>query len=174
MAPSKGRNAARPRALEINQSSVQWLAAAASRYVFGAPGNERKTMKNVMDIIERFQTQHALQEERDMETSSVTENGAASPSVRNKNSIFETEEVRVGTVAVPGNTEWSPPHDGWDRLIVMLGKVGQLSSDGDRAFPARGTWIPANSNFTVPNETDQTRTLLIVEFNNVKGEALTE
>jgi hypothetical protein len=131
-------------------------------------------MKNVMDIIERFQTQHALQEERQMENSNVAGKGAAVPIVPGKNSIFETEEVRVGTVVVPGNTEWSTPHDGRDRLVVMLGKVAQLPSGSDQAFPARGTWIPANSNFKVPNKTDQTRTLLIVEFNNVGGEALTE
>jgi hypothetical protein len=131
-------------------------------------------MKNVMDIIERFQTHHALQEEREMENANVTGKGAAAPSVPGKNSIFETEEVRVGTVAVPGNTEWSPPHDGRDRLVVMLGKARQLPSDSDQAFPARGTWIPANSNFKVPNETDKTRTLLIVEFSDVDREPPTE
>jgi hypothetical protein len=125
-------------------------------------------MKNVMDIIERFQTQHALQEEREMENSNVTGKGAASPSVPGNSSIFETEEVRVSMAAVPNNTEWSPPHDGRDRLIVPLGKMVQaLASDGDPAFPARGTWIPANSNFKVPNTTEQTRTLLIVEFHEV-------
>jgi hypothetical protein len=131
-------------------------------------------MKNVMDIIERFQTHHALQEEREMENANVTGKGAAALSVPGKNSIFETEEVRVGTVAVPGNTEWSPPRDGRDRLVVMLGKARQLPSDSDQAFPARGTWIPANSNFKVPNETDKTRTLLIVEFSDVDREPPTE
>jgi hypothetical protein len=132
-------------------------------------------MRNIMDIIERFQTQHALQEEREMERSHASGNGAAAPSVPAENSIFETEEVRVSTVAVLGNTDWSPPHDGRDRLVVMLGKIGQLlSRDSDPAFPARGTWIPANSNFKVPNKAHQTRTLLIVEFNDVDRERLTE
>jgi hypothetical protein len=60
-------------------------------------------------------------------------------------------------------------------MVVMLGKTDQLlPKDSDPVFPARGTWIPANSNFKVPNKADQTRTLLIVEFNDVNGEALTE
>ena len=72
--------------------------------------------RNVMDIIERFQTHYALQEEREMKNFKASRNGAVAPSVPNKNgmpenSIFETEEVRVATVAVPGRTEWSPPHD---------------------------------------------------------------
>jgi hypothetical protein len=130
-------------------------------------------MKNVMDIIERFQTHHALRGEREMANSLASGNNAAAPSASNKNSIFETEEVRVSLVAVPSNTEWSPPHDGRDRLVVPLGKMGQaLASDGGPAFPARGTWIPANSTFKVPNATEQTRTLLIVEFHNVEREAL--
>jgi NAD(P)-dependent dehydrogenase (short-subunit alcohol dehydrogenase family) len=57
--------------------------------------------RNVINIIERFQTQHALQEER----------GVPDKNGMSGNSIFETEEVRVSTIAVP-NAEWSPPHDG--------------------------------------------------------------
>ncbi len=151
------------------------MAGAASGYASVAPGNERKTMRNVMDIIERFQTHHALQEERELENSLALGNGGAAPSAPDRNSIFETEEVRVSMVAIPGETEWSPPHDGRDRLVVPLGKIGQaLAKDGDPAFPARGTWIPANSNFKVPNKAHQTRTLLIVEFSDVDRGLLTE
>jgi hypothetical protein len=140
------------------------------------PDNERKMMRNVMDIIERFQTHHALKEESEMKKNShAPGNDAAAPSMPDKNSIFETDGVRVSMVAVPGNTEWSPPRDGRDRLVVPLGKIDQvLARNDDPSFPARGTWIPANSSFKVPNKANQTRTLLIVEFSDVGREALTE
>jgi hypothetical protein len=131
---------------------------------------------NVMDIVERFQTHHALQEERELNNSHASGNGAVAPSVPEKNgmpenSIFETEEVRVSTVAVPGSTEWSPPHDGRDRLVVTLGGINQLSPrDSDPAFPVRWTWVPANSDFKVPNEADQTRNLMIVECNETNDQ----
>lgn len=68
-------------------------------------------MNNVMDIIERFQTHHALQEEHEMASAHASGNGAVAPSAPDKHSIFETEEVRViyglgpgrhGMVAAPG------------------------------------------------------------------------
>jgi hypothetical protein len=132
--------------------------------------------ENVMDIIERFQMHHALQEEREMENPHASGNGAIPPRAPDKlkNSIFETEGVRVSTVAVPGQTDWLPPHDGRDRLVVTLGKIGQRSPrDSDPAFPARWTWIPANSDFKVPNKAHQTKDLLIVEFNEVDRLPLT-
>ena len=124
---------------------------------------------NIIDIVQRFQTHHALQEEREIQNSQVSTKGAVPPANKNessKNSIFETEEVRVSTVAVPGSTEWSPPHNGRDRLVVLLGGMGPpLPRDDGLAFPARWTWMPANSDFKVPNEADQTRNLMIVEIN---------
>lgn len=45
MAPSKERAAARPDALGINQSYVQWLARAVSSLIFVVPNDGRKTMK---------------------------------------------------------------------------------------------------------------------------------
>ncbi len=97
---------------------------------------------NVIDIIERFQTQHAVQEEREMNNFHALTNGSVAPGMpeengRSKTSIFEMEEVRVWTVAVPGNTEWSPPHDGRDRMVVTLGRIRQLPRESDSAFPAR-------------------------------------
>ena len=69
---------------------------------------------NVIDIIERFQTRHALQEEREVKKFDASTNSAAAAGVpdkngKAKNNIFEMEEVRVWTVAVPGSTEWSRP-----------------------------------------------------------------
>jgi hypothetical protein len=148
---------------------------------FGTPQviwpNKRNTMNNnLLDIIERFQTHHALQEERELKNSHASTNGAVAPGLSDKNesprtSLFETEEVRVSTVAIPARAEWLPPHDGRDRLIVTLGKIDQLSrGDGDPAFPARWTWVSANSDFKVPNEANQTRHWLIVEFKEANAQ----
>jgi hypothetical protein len=80
----------------------------------------------------------------------------------------ETEGVRISTVALPGRTKWSPPHDGRDRLVVMLGQTDQLlERDCDTAVPSRWAWVPANSNCKVANAGEQTRNLMIIEFNDV-------
>jgi len=131
---------------------------------------------NLIDIIERFQTHHALQEEREMKDPHASTNGAVAPGVPDKNesprtSLFETEEVRVSTIAVPARAEWLPPHDGRDRMIVTLGKIDQLPpTDGDPTFPARWTWVPANSDFKVPNKSNQAASFLIVEFNEANAQ----
>ena len=130
---------------------------------------------NVINIIERFQTRHALQEEREMNNFNAPRNGAVAPGMpdengRSKTSIFEMEEVRVWTVAVPRTTEWTPPHDGRDRMVVTLGRIRQLPRDGDSAFPARWACIPANSDCEVANEAEQTVNLMIVEFIDANGQ----
>jgi len=130
---------------------------------------------NVIDIIERFQARHALQEERETQNSPASTNGAVAPGMpdesgRSKTGAFEMEEVRVWTVAVPGSTEWSPPHDGRDRMVVMLGRTRQLPRDSDSAFSARWACVPANSDFKLSNETYHTRNLMIVEFNSANGD----
>lgn len=131
---------------------------------------------NLIDIIERFQTHHALQEERQMKDPHASTNGPVAPGLSDKNenprtSLFETEEVRVSTVAIPARAEWLPPHDGRDRLVVTLGKIDQLlPRDGDPAFPARWTWVPANSDFKVPNKSNQATSFLIVEFNEANAQ----
>jgi len=140
-----------------------------------ALGKERSMNNNVIDIIERFQTHHALQEERELKNFRASTNGAAAPGAPNKrgmpNSLFETEEVRVSTLVLPARTDWLPPHDGWDRLIVTLGKIDQLPpNDGDPAFPARWTWLPANSDFKMPNKSNQAMSFLIVEFNEANAQ----
>jgi hypothetical protein len=53
--------------------------------------------RNLIDIIERFQTQHALQEEREMKNFNASRNGAPTQGVPYKNamlrnSIFETQK----------------------------------------------------------------------------------
>ena len=122
--------------------------------------------KNVIDIIELFQTHHALEEERELKNSHAPDKNGMS-----ENIIFESEELRISTVTLPGGTEWSPPHDGRDRLVVRLGEIAHpLSKESDPAFPARWIWIPANSDFKVANETDDTRNLMIVAFHDVDRE----
>ena len=124
---------------------------------------------NIIDIIERFRTQHALQEERELRKPQALTDGAAAPGMQDENgskaSIFEMEEVRVWAVAVPGSTEWSSPHDGRDRMVLTLGRIRQLPRDSDSAFPARWACVPANSDFKVPNEAHHTRNFMIIEFN---------
>jgi NAD(P)-dependent dehydrogenase (short-subunit alcohol dehydrogenase family) len=61
--------------------------------------------RSVVDIVERFQTQHALQEEREMKNSHPSINGATAPGVIDKN----------GMATVPPRKESSPSHGG---LIV--------------------------------------------------------
>ena len=130
--------------------------------------------RNVIDIIERFQARRALQEERETQNSHPSTNGEVAPAItdengRSKAGTFEMEEVRVWTVAVPGSTEWSLPHDGRDRMVVTLGRTRQLPRDSDSAFPARWACVPANSDFKLSNETYHTRNFMIVEFNNASN-----
>lgn len=135
-------------------------------------------MKNsVIDIVQRFQTHHALQEERELKNSHASRNGAVPPSVPDNNGIpentlFENEELRISTVTLPQGTEWPAPRDSRDRLVVRLGEIDPpLSNESDPVFPARWTWIPANSDFTVANETDEARNLMIVAFNEARSTA---
>jgi hypothetical protein len=124
--------------------------------------------KNVIDIVQQFQKHHALQEERDLKHSPAPGKGTIAPSAPDKNGIsenivFESAEMRISTVTLPGGTEWSPPHDGRDRLVIRLGEIDHPSlEESDPAFPARWTWIPANSDFNVANETHETRNVMIV------------
>jgi len=136
--------------------------------------------ENVMDIVERFQRHHALQEERGIKNNfHASTSDAVAPALPDKNEsprsrAVETEEVRVSTVAVPGGSEWAPPHDGRTRMVVTLGRMRHLPRERDSAFPARWTRIPANSDFKVPNEADQTRNLMIVEFNEANHQETSE
>jgi hypothetical protein len=72
--------------------------------------------RSVIDIVERFQTQHALQEEREMKNFRASTNGAVAPGLPDKNGtarngIFGTEEVGGSTVAVRVSTwpDWARP-----------------------------------------------------------------
>jgi hypothetical protein len=82
-------------------------------------------------------------------------------------SVLETNEVRVTAAAVPSSTAWSPPHDGHDRLVVMLDKINDASGSTEKGspFPAGMlAWFPADTELSIPNESDQQMKLMILEF----------
>jgi hypothetical protein len=122
-------------------------------------------INNIIDIIEHSQTRHALQEERELKNLDALSH---SPVALVKSEGSETDGVRISTVAIPGRTKWSPPHDGRDRLVVMLGPTDQLlERDCDTAVPARWAWVPAGSSCKLVNAGEQPRNLMIIEFNDV-------
>ncbi|HEY5447041.1 MAG TPA: hypothetical protein VIJ87_21765, partial [Pyrinomonadaceae bacterium] len=124
------------------------------------------------NIIERFQAKHALQEERERKNLPGSSNGEFSSGVPDKNGtrekgIFENEQVRVSTTSVPKGTNWSAPHDGRDRVVVLLDKVNQIAETNEKDSSSSAwkvTWIPANSDVNVRNKSDQTKNLMILEF----------
>jgi len=135
--------------------------------------------RNVIDIIERFQMEHALQEAREMKNLPARPNGAITSDTPDKNGapqtgIFENEQVRVSTTSVPKGAEWAPLHDGRDRLVVLLGTINQVAETNEKGLLSssawRVTWIPANSDISVPNKSDQTKNLMIVEFKGAVAE----
>jgi len=81
--------------------------------------------------------------------------------------VLDTDEVQVVAVAVPSSTAWSPPHDGHDRLVVMLDKIndGSGPTEKNSPFPAGMlAWFPADTDLSIPNESDQQMKLMILEF----------
>jgi hypothetical protein len=149
---------------------------AARRASDLASGMKRR---NVIDIIARFQTEHALQEERERKTLHASPNGAVISGAPDKKGIwqkgvFENEQVRVSIMSVPKGTDWSPPHDGRDRVVVLRDKINQVAEtiekDSFSSSAWRVTWIPANSDISVPNKSDQTKNLMIVEFKDTAAE----
>lgn len=68
--------------------------------------------RSVVDIVERFQTQHALQEEREMKNFHPSDNGATAPGVpdtdgmakvpRNKESLAPRGGLMVGRLRLSG------------------------------------------------------------------------
>ena len=132
--------------------------------------------RNVSNIIERFRTKHALQEERERKNLPASPDGEFISGVPDKNGtrekgIFENGQIRVSTTLVPKGTDWSAPHDGRDRIVVLLDQINPLANplaqtnEADSSSSAwRVTRIPANSDINVPNNSDQTKILMILEF----------
>ncbi len=124
--------------------------------------------RNVIDIIASFRTQHALREERERRNLRPAPDGPVISGSPDKNKdIFENEQVRVSTTSVPKGTEWLAPHDGRDRVVVLLdeiNKVAKTNETGSSFSAWQTTWIPANSDFNIPNKSDRTKNLMILEF----------
>jgi hypothetical protein len=128
--------------------------------------------RNVSNIIERFRTKHALQEERERKNLLPSPHGEFISGVPGKNGtrqkeIFENEQIRVSITSVPQGTSWSMPHDGRDRVVALLGQINQLAETNEKDSSSsawRVTRIPAKSDINVPNNSDQTKILMILEF----------
>ena len=126
--------------------------------------------RNVSNIIEGFRTKHALQEERERKNLPASPNGefisgAPDKNGTRENGIFESEQV--SSTFVPKGTDWSAPHDGRDRIVALLDQINPLAqtNEADSSSSAwRVTRIPANSDINVPNNSYQTKILMILEF----------
>ena len=133
---------------------------------------------SLISIFERIEMEHALKVERERKDFYASPNGAVISGAPDKKGmpqkgIFENEQVRVSTMSVPKGTDWSPPHDGRDRVVVLLDKVNQAAeTNEEESFSSawRVTFIPANSDVTVPNKSGQTKNLMILEFKDAAGE----
>jgi len=131
---------------------------------------------SLISIIERLETEHASKVERERKTlhrspSGAVISGAPDKSVVPQKAIFENEQVRVSTTSVPKGSDWSAPHDGRDRVVVLLDKVNQVAETNEKNSSSSAwkvTSIPANSDVNVPNNSDRTKNLMILEF---KGRA---
>jgi hypothetical protein len=130
---------------------------------------------SLISIIERLETEHALKTERERKDFHPSLNGAVISDAPDDNgipqkSIFENEQVRVSTTSIPKGTDWSAPHDGRDRVVVLLDKTSQVAETNEKdSFSSsawRVTWIPADSDMNVPNKSDPTKNLMILEFND--------
>ena len=134
--------------------------------------------RNVSNIIEGFRTKHALQEERERKNLPASPNGefisgAPDKNGTRENGIFENEQVRVSTTSVPKGTDWSAPHNGRDWIVVLLDQINPLAqtNEADSSSSAwRVTRIPANSDINVPNNSGQTKILMILKFKRHDGE----
>jgi hypothetical protein len=108
---------------------------------------------SLISIIERLETEHALKAERERKDFHASLNGAVISGAPDKNgipqkSIFENEQLRVSTTSIPKGTDWSTPHDGRDRVVVLLDKINQVAETNEKnSFSStwRVTLIPANS-----------------------------
>ena len=98
--------------------------------------------------------------------------GASDKNGTRQKEIFENEQVRVSTTSVPKGTDWSAPHDGRDRIVVLLNQINPLAQTNEEDSSSSAwhvTRIPANSDINVPNNSGQTKNLMILEFKRHGG-----
>jgi hypothetical protein len=122
---------------------------------------------NIIDIIQKSQTRHALKKEgllKNLRPASYTA-VALVEETETRTLVSDLDGVRVSTITIRASSKWQPPGDGRDRLAVMLGKTNQLlERDCDTAVPARWAWVPAGSACKIMNAGNQHRKLMIFEF----------
>ena len=133
---------------------------------------------SLISIFERLETEHAFKVEREREGFYASSNRVIIAGAPDKNGIpqkgiFENEQVRVSTMSVPKGTDWSPLHDGRDRVVVLLDKVNHAAETNEEE-PSSSAWrvtfVPANSDVNVPNKSNQTKNLMILEFKDTAAE----
>jgi hypothetical protein len=113
---------------------------------------------SLISIFERLETEHALKIERERKDFYASPNGVVISGAPDRKGIpqkgiFENEQVRVSTMSVPKGTDWSPPHDGRDRVVVLLDKVNQAAETNEEKSSSsawRVTFIPANGDVNGP------------------------
>ena len=113
---------------------------------------------SLISIFERLPTKHALKVERERKnlhaSPSGVISGASDKSVIAQKAIFENEQVRVSTTSIPKGSDWSAPHDGRNRIVVLLDKINPFAQTNEKDSSSsawRVTRIPANSDVNVPN-----------------------
>ena len=131
---------------------------------------------SLISIFERLATEHASKVERERKTLHASPSGVISGAsdkyVIPQKAIFENKQVRVSTTSLPKGTDWSAPHDGRDRIAVLLDQINplaQTNEEGSSSSAWRVTRIPANSDINVPNNSGQTKNLMILEFKRHGG-----
>jgi len=132
---------------------------------------------SLISIFERLATEHALKVERERKTLHASPSGvisgASDKSVIPQKAIFENEQVRISTTSIPKGSDWPAPHDGRDRVVVLLDKVNQVAETNEKNSSSSAwkvTWIPANSDVNVSNNSDRTNNLMILEFKDRAAE----
>jgi hypothetical protein len=133
---------------------------------------------SLISIFERLERQHALKVERERKAlpaspSGAVISGAPDKSIILQKAIFENEHVRVSTTSVPKGSDWLAPHDGRDRVVVLLDKVNPVAETNEKNSSSSAwkvTWIPSNSDVNVPNNSDPTKNLMIPEFKDTAAE----
>jgi hypothetical protein len=81
--------------------------------------------------------------------------------------VLESEEMRGVATGIAAKSTFAPPHDGRDRLVVMLDRIHDTSGAREKnsPFPAGMlAWVPADKGWSVANKSGQEMKLMVLEF----------
>jgi hypothetical protein len=80
--------------------------------------------------------------------------------------VLQTQEMRLRAVSVSPGSSWSVPHDGHDRLLVLVDKIDNAGPrQKNSPFPAgMVVWIPANSDWNVYRAGSHDMKLMVLDF----------